>query len=181
MEIARPGAVLPLDEMKRNDEKLSLVIQKMKQMSSMINMLNSMNLAPQAQTMLEQAMSSAAIQFGGLQAFFSSDNVLHDSSTSAKQPEPSLSTRSKTSKKRCSKTKTTRPHAGATMPSSANNSCLKSAYHQPACATMKYQKKGTLNERYQKKLIQHMKYQKKETQHAPLKQDSYFHAFGNWY
>ena len=26
-----------------------------------------------------------------------------------------------------------------------------------------------------------MQWQKKETQHAPVKQDSYFHAYGSWY
>ena len=27
----------------------------------------------------------------------------------------------------------------------------------------------------------HMQWRKKETQHAPLKKESYFHAYGNWY
>ena len=59
-------------------------------MPNVMKMLKSMNLSPQARTMLEQAIASTTIQFGGVQAFFASGNALHDSSTTAKKPESSL-------------------------------------------------------------------------------------------
>ena len=44
----------------------------MKQLPNMKNMLKAMNLSPQAQDLLEKAVANAAMQFGGVQAFFAS-------------------------------------------------------------------------------------------------------------
>ena len=226
-EMTELGAALPPKEMISNEmddmefwdnlekeegEKLSSAIQEMKQIPSVMNMLKSMNLSPQAQTMLEQAIANAAIQFGGVQAFFASGNSLHDSPTTAKKPEPSLPTRHKPKQKRHPKAK--RPHATAT-PTSVSDSCLKPAYHQPACANAKHQKKPCPSEHgaknpfpvstktsssqakpapfmvpssynmapssYHSPLSYVKKREKKATKHAPVKKDSYFHAYGSWY
>ena len=111
----------------------------MKQLPSVMNMLKTMNLSPQAQTMLEQAIANTAIQFGGVQAFFASGNALQDSSATTKKPELSLPAKRKPKQKRHPKAK--HPCATAIPPSSANDPCLKPAYRQPVNAATKQQRK----------------------------------------
>ena len=59
LQVAHQGATsLPVAEPKA--ETLSLTVQEMKRMPSVVSMFNSMNLAPQARILLEQAVANVA-------------------------------------------------------------------------------------------------------------------------
>ena len=62
----------PLPCHSKQNEILSSAINEMKQLPSVINMLKAVNLSPQAQNILEEAIANAALQFGNVKDFFAS-------------------------------------------------------------------------------------------------------------
>ena len=93
LQVALPGATFSLVDPKQKTETLSIALGAMKRMPSMVSMLNSLSLNPQARILLERAVANVAIQCGGTQSFFSSVNTLQDYSTDVElmgHPLPNL-------------------------------------------------------------------------------------------